>query len=443
MGQGVGADLRPAVFHGEGGAAVQPAAPHAHLRPFRGVEGGVGQEIAHNLFQHGLIPGDRHARRQIGDQPLPPQAEHLIVLREPPPEKGGQVHALPTHLRGACLHAGDGEHLADEALHAPGDLQGTEQILVPVPISAHAVQHPGELALEDGDRRLEFMGGGGEKGRPLPVQFPLPFHLPLQCQVGLFQLFKGGGKALCHRVQAAPQRADLVPPPLFARPAEIQPGHLLRDAAQPHDGPGDGPGIDQRAYQRKRQQRKQQPGRHLRKRPHRQIFRLHPGRDIEGIGPGLVGKAHLGGERGLLGGGDAHRVLRRAPGIVGDRAFARGCAGDRVLARRRRFHGEPLPRARDLPVRPHQHGLRAGGVEESFQHGPAFLQGGIRQLVHQFVHLPGKVVADHGGVGAGRGPGDEAKGHGPGQQQNQRGHPKDARREAFSDLPSQHDSPPP
>ena len=52
------------------------------------------------------------------------------------------------------------------------DRQGAEQIFIPVAVSADAVQHPGELALEDGDGRLEFMGGGGEKGRPLPVQFP-------------------------------------------------------------------------------------------------------------------------------------------------------------------------------------------------------------------------------------------------------------------------------
>ena len=287
------------------------------------------------------------------------------------------------------------------------------------------------------------MRGGGKEGRSLPVQFPLPLHLAAKGQVGRLQRFEGGGQAPGHFIQTAAQRADLVPAPLPARPAEVQPGHLLRDAAQPDNGPGDGSGVDQRARQGKRQQGQQQPRRHLDQGPHGQIFRLHPGRDVERVGLGPVGKAHLGGERGLLRGGDAHRILlRRALGVVGHRGLFSEQVDGRALIPLRP-HGEPRTGARDLPVRPHQNGLGAGGAEELVQHRAAFMESGAGQVFHQGVHLPGEVVADHGGVSAGSGPCDEAEGDGPRQQQDQGGHQEDPGGEAFSDPPSQHDSPPP
>ena len=153
------------------------------------------------------------------------------------------------------------------------------------------------------------MGGGVEEGHPLPVQLPLPLHLPPQGPVGPLQVGEGGGQFPGHLVQATAQPADLVPALLAALPLKVQLCHFSGDSAQAYNGPGDVPGVHQGAQQGKDQQHQQNPRGHLGQGADRQVFRLHPGSDVEGIGVLQAGKAHLRSDGGLLGHGDGHRVV--------------------------------------------------------------------------------------------------------------------------------------
>ena len=287
------------------------------------------------------------------------------------------------------------------------------------------------------------MGGGVEEGHPLPVQLPLPLHLPPEGPVGPLQVGEGTVQPPGQLVQAAAQPADLVPAFFAALPVEVQLRHLPGDGAHAHDGPGDVPGVEESAQQREYQQHQQQPGGHLRQGPHRQVLRLDAGGDIEGVAPTPTGKGHLGGDGGPVGGGDGHGLpgVRVCPIADHRLPLRRGDGHTFILIHR--VDRQPGPGVHQLPVRPQQHGVGPGGEDELVQQFPAVLRRGVRQPLHQIVHLGGEVVVHHGGVGAGGGPGDEAEGNCPGEEQDAGGNQEDAGCQAFSDPLSRHDSPPP
>ena len=76
--------------------------------------------------------------------------------------------------------------------HPACDLQRTEQILIPVPVNVHTLQHAGQLAFQDGYRRFQLMGSGGEKSHPLPFLLPFPLHLTAKRLIGGLQFLQRG-----------------------------------------------------------------------------------------------------------------------------------------------------------------------------------------------------------------------------------------------------------
>ena len=81
-----------------------------------------------------------------GHQLLAPLLQQLPVQSQLLRHQGGQVHGILPDGGRSGLHAGDGQHLADQALHPAGCLERAEQVLVPVPVHVHPLQHTGELA---------------------------------------------------------------------------------------------------------------------------------------------------------------------------------------------------------------------------------------------------------------------------------------------------------
>ena len=183
---------------------------------------------------------------------------------------------------------------------------------------------------------------------------------------------------------------------------------------------------------------------HLGQGADRQVFRLHPGGDVEGIGVLLAGKAHLRSDGGLLGHGDGHRVVCMGGSrIIGDGGIPLDGCDDQGAVLIYRLDGQLGAGVGNPAVRPHQHGLRPGGADKLVQQRAAALLLRPVQLVHQLVHLCRQVVGDHCGVGAGGGPGDEPEGDRPGGEQDQQGDEKHPGGEALTQLPWQHGSPPP
>ena len=288
------------------------------------------------------------------------------------------------------------------------------------------------------------MGSGVEKCHPLAVQFPLLLYLSPKGLVSALQIREGCIQPLGQFVQAAAQFANLVPTLFPAFPMEIQLRHLPGNAAHAHDGPGDVPRVEERAQQGKGQQHQHQPGRHLRQRPHGQVFRPNPGCDIEGIALFPTGKAHLGGNGGLLRHGDGRGVLcrpNRRPVADHSVPFRRG--DNYILLPVHSLNRQLCPSVHQPSVRPHQHGVGPGGEHELIQKLPTFCRRTIRQFLHQDIHLSGKIVIYYGGVGAGGGPGDKAESDGPGKEQNAGGNEKDAGGQALINPLWQHGSPPP
>ena len=258
------------------------------------------------------------------------------------------------------------------------------------------------------------------------------------------QVGEGGVQPPGQLVQTAAQLADLVPAFLPAFPVEVQLRHLSCDGAHAHDGPGDVPGVEEGAQQGEGQQHQQQPGGHLRQRPHRQVLRLDAGGDVEGVALAPIGKGHLGGDGGLLRHGDGHGVaLQGILAVAVHRGVPLRCGNKHGVILIHRVDSQPGPGVHQFPVRPHQHGVGPGGEDELVQQRPAVLRRTIRQPLHQSVHLGGEVVVDHGGVGAGGGPGNEAEGNCPGKEQDAGGNEKNAGGQALSDPLSRHGSPPP
>ena len=83
---------------------------------------------------------------------LPPLLQQSAIQLQPLLDQSGEFYRFLFHHCGAGFHPGDGQHLLNQILHAPCHLKGTQQILVPVLIDADALQHPGQLSLQDGDR---------------------------------------------------------------------------------------------------------------------------------------------------------------------------------------------------------------------------------------------------------------------------------------------------
>ena len=268
---------------------------------------------------------------------------------------------------------------------------------------------------------------------------------PPQGLVGGLQVGEGGRQPPGHFVQTAAQLADLVPAPLPAHPLEVQLRHPASDAVQPHDGPGDIPGVPERTQQGEGQQRQSQPGGHPPQGLHRLVGQAELRGDQQLVGPLLVGKGDLGGEDPRLSGG--HHTV----GPVNLHLIGVGLIGlDRVV---RPGHGDgylPVLLRQDqqgagVRLRPaggRQGYLRPALPDKGVQDGPRVGQIGLRQLLGEVGYLGLEPVADHSGVGDGGGPGNQGEGESPCPQQQQEGKQKNTHRQAFSEFPSQHGSPP-
>ena len=147
MGYGILADMSPSVFHRQGRAALQQAAPHPDLCPLRGIEGCVGEQVPHGLAEERRVAGDGDPRRQRGHQPLVPLLQQSCVQRQLSLNQSGQIHALLLDSHRPCLHPGDGQHLPHQVFHPACHLKGAQQVFVPVLVDANSIQHPRELPL--------------------------------------------------------------------------------------------------------------------------------------------------------------------------------------------------------------------------------------------------------------------------------------------------------
>ena len=128
--------------------------------------------------------------------------------------------------------------------HPSYGLEGTEEILIPVLVYAHSFQHPGQLALQDGNRGFQLMGGGGEKCHPLTVQLPLLLHFRPEGFIGGFQLGQGGGKTFRQLIEALTQGTDFIPASFRALPGEIQLRHLSRNGTDAKNGTCNKAGVE-------------------------------------------------------------------------------------------------------------------------------------------------------------------------------------------------------
>ena len=154
MGQSVLPDMRFCVFHRHSWTPVLPAAPDTDPGPIRRIEGGVGDQVPQHLSQQNCIPDCGDPRRQFLVQMLAPLLQKPGVQLQLLLKQGGKLHRLLFHRCGSGLHPGDGQHLLNQVLHAPRHLKRAKQILVPVLINSYALQHSGQLSLQDGDRGL-------------------------------------------------------------------------------------------------------------------------------------------------------------------------------------------------------------------------------------------------------------------------------------------------
>ena len=71
-GQRLLADLHAGIFHDQDGAAFPHRTVHPDFGPGGRVEGRVGKQISHRLFQQGGIPGDSDSRRDLRQKALRP-----------------------------------------------------------------------------------------------------------------------------------------------------------------------------------------------------------------------------------------------------------------------------------------------------------------------------------------------------------------------------------
>ena len=117
MGQGFLPNMCPGIFHGQGRAAVQHPAPYADLRPLRCVKRGIGKQIPHGFSEQGGVSRDEDPRRQGTAQGLAALLKQLSVQHDLAMYQGGQLHALLFDRYRAGFHAGDRQHLLDQALH--------------------------------------------------------------------------------------------------------------------------------------------------------------------------------------------------------------------------------------------------------------------------------------------------------------------------------------
>ena len=439
MGQGAVGDVDAGVFHLQNGDTPLRPDGDAHLGPLRGVAGGVGEQVVHRPAQQGGVPLHIHAGGEAQLQGHAPLLQQLGVGVQPGGYQGRQLQPLPLLRLRPRLHAGDREDLPHQGLHAVRRPEGAGQVSVPIPVHPHPVQHAPQLALQDGHRGFQLVGGGGEEGQPAALLRPGPLHVVPQGGVGGFQLRQGGGEAPGHLVQAAAQQADLVGAALPALPLEVQLRHLPGDGADADDGLCQISGVPHRAQQGEGQQGQGQPGGHPAQGLHRLVGQAERRGDQQLVGLRPVGKGHVGGQGPGHGGGHhslcaIQLYLVVAALIGGHRIGLLHGGGD--------GHVEGA-RVRRYTVGAGQGHRRPAVPDKLVQNGAGVGQVGLGQPGDQPVHLGLEALTDHSGVGDGGGPGDEGEGEHPRPQQQDKGEQKNPGRQMLTDALSEHDSPPP
>lgn len=64
VGKGIAADMRAGIFNPEYGIALFYAAPDADFGAFRGMMGGVGEEVSDGFAKKGRVPGNKKSGRK-------------------------------------------------------------------------------------------------------------------------------------------------------------------------------------------------------------------------------------------------------------------------------------------------------------------------------------------------------------------------------------------